>query len=96
MRLREAREHLRHSDPVIRQLIDAHPDFDPKAWLTGLPKLDTLGALIFQIIGQQLSVQASRLLDRLQQQFGGRLPTADPVLASDPETLRATGLARRC
>jgi DNA-3-methyladenine glycosylase II len=96
VRLRRAREHLRRSDPVIRQLIDAHPDFDPRAWLTELPKLDTFGALVFQIIGQQLSVQATRhLLDRLQQQFAGRLPTPDQVLSSDPEILRATGLSRR-
>ena len=39
VRLRETREHLRHSDPVMRQLIGAHTDFDPRAWLTGLPKV---------------------------------------------------------
>lgn len=96
MRLRGAREHLRHADPVMRQLIDARPDLDPRAWLTELPRMDSFGALMFQIIGQQLSVHATRrILTRLQQQFAGRLPTPGEAIHADPETLRATGLSRR-
>lgn len=96
VRWRAAREHLRHADPVIRQLIDAHPDFDPRAWLTELPKMDSFGALIFQIIGQQLSVQATRrILTRLQEQYAGGLPTPEEVIHADPATLRATGLSHR-
>ncbi len=68
-RLRPARDHLREADPVLRHLVDVHPEFDPREWLTALPELDAFGALIFQIIGQQLSVQATRrLLTRLQDQ----------------------------
>jgi DNA-3-methyladenine glycosylase II len=60
---------LRRADPVIAALIDANPDYDPDAWLERLPKLDAFGVLIFQVIGQQLSVAATRtmlgrLLDR--------------------------------
>jgi DNA-3-methyladenine glycosylase II len=96
VRCRAAREHLRHADPVMRQLIDAHPDFDPRAWLTELPAMDAFGALVFQIIGQQLSVQATRrILARLQGQFAGRMPTPDEAIQADPEILRATGLSRR-
>jgi DNA-3-methyladenine glycosylase II len=81
---------------VIQQLIDAHPDFDPRAWLAELPRMDAFGTLIFQIIGQQLSVQATRrLLARLQDQFAGRLPTPAQLLDTDPDALRAVGLSRR-
>jgi hypothetical protein len=31
-----AREHLRRADPVLRELIDAHPDFRPRTWLNEL------------------------------------------------------------
>jgi hypothetical protein len=43
---------------VIRKLIDARPDFHPRAWLDELPPLDAFGTLIFQVVGQQLSVSA--------------------------------------
>ncbi len=81
---------------MLRQLVDAHADFDPRAWLAQLPQMDAFGALVFQIVGQQLSVQATRrLLARLQDRFGGHLPTPQDVLAADPEALRAAGLSRR-
>jgi len=95
-RLREARAHLRHADPAIRQLIDAHPEFDPRAWLAELPPMDAFGTLVFQIIGQQLSVRATRqLLTRLQDQFAGQLPTPAQLLDADPNKLHAAGLSRR-
>lgn len=95
-RLIEARAHLRCADPVIGQLIDAHPEFDPRGWLTELPRMDAFGALLFQIIGQQLSVQATRsLLARLQDQFAGRLPTPAQLLELDPDALRVVGLSSR-
>lgn len=95
-RLREAQAHLRDADPVIRRLIDAHPDFDPRAWMAELPPLDAFGTLVFQVVGQQLSVQATRrLLARLQDRFAGRLPTPPQLLDADPEALHAAGLSRR-
>jgi hypothetical protein len=36
----EAREFLRKADPVLAQLIDARPDFRPRAWMDALPPLD--------------------------------------------------------
>src|SRR5947208_2670036 len=69
----EAREFLRKADPILARLIDAHPDFHPRAWLDELPPLDAFGTLVFQVIGQQLSVRATRtILGRLEQHFGGR------------------------
>src|SRR5580658_5112364 len=70
-----AREFLRNADPVLREVIDAHPDFHPRAWLNELPPLDAFGTLIFQVVGQQLSVRATRtIVSRLQERFGGRMP----------------------
>jgi DNA-3-methyladenine glycosylase II len=87
---------LRKADPVIAALIDANPDYDPDAWLERLPKMDAFGVLIFQVVGQQLSVAATRtLLGRLVDRFGGQLPTPVQLLAADPGEIRAAGLSRR-
>jgi DNA-3-methyladenine glycosylase II len=91
-----ARKHLRDADPVLARLIDKHPDFDPRAWMAELPTLDAYGALVFQIVGQQLSVRATRaILARLAALFGGRLPEPQEVLDADPEGLRRGGMSRR-
>jgi DNA-3-methyladenine glycosylase II len=91
-----ARAFLRKADPVLGRIIDAHPDFRPRAWLDELPPLDAFGTLIFQVAGQQLSVQATRtIVSRLEERFGGRLPTAAELLAADPHVLRASGLSAR-
>ena len=91
-----AREFLRNADPVLASLIDAHPDFHPRAWIDELPGLDAFGTLIFQVTGQQLSVRATRtILSRLEQQFGGHLPSPAELLAADPQVLREAGLSAR-
>lgn len=91
-----AREFLRRADPVLRELIDARPDFHPRAWLDELPPLDAFGTLIFQVIGQQLSVSATRtIVSRLQQRFEGRMPSPRELLAVDPQELRASGMSNR-
>ena len=91
-----AREHLRKADPVLARLIDARPDFRPRAWLDQLPLLDAFGTLVFQVIGQQLSVSATRtILSRLQQHFGGQMPSPAELFAADPQVLRASGLSAR-
>jgi DNA-3-methyladenine glycosylase II len=92
----EAREFLRKADPVLARLIDAHPDFHPRAWIDELPGLDAFGTLIFQVAGQQLSVRATRtILSRLEQRFGGHLPSPAEMLAADPQVPRASGLSTR-
>ena len=92
----KAREFLRKADPVLARLIDARPDFRPRAWLAELPPLDAFGTLIFQVAGQQLSVRATRaILSRLQERFGGHLPSPAELLAADPQVLRASGLSAR-
>jgi DNA-3-methyladenine glycosylase II len=87
---------LRKADAVIAALIDANPDYDPDAWLARLPKMDAFGVLIFQVIGQQLSVAVTRtLLGRLMDRFGGHLPSAEQLLAANAEDIRAAGLSHR-
>ena len=81
---------------MLRKLIDAHPGFDPRAWLAELPPLDSFGAILFQIAGQQLSVQSTRsIIRRLEELFGGRLPSPNEMLSTAPELLLKTGFSRR-
>jgi len=92
----EARSFLRKADPVLAQVIDAHPDFRPRAWLDELPSLSAFGTLIFQVAGQQLSVSATRtIVSRLEERFGGHLPSPSELLAADPQELRASGMSAR-
>ena len=50
------------------------------------------GALVYQIIGQQISViAATAIFARLTDRFGGRVPSASELAAVDQETLRGLG-----
>jgi DNA-3-methyladenine glycosylase II len=92
----KALKFLRKADPVMARLIDAHPDFRPRAWMEELPPLDAFGTLVFQVLGQQLSVAATRrILSRLVENFGGRLPSPAELLAADSQVLRASGMSAR-
>lgn len=93
---RRAREFLRKADPVLGRVIDAHPGFRPRAWMDDLPELDAFRTLIFQVVGQQLSVAATRtIVARIEERFDGHLPTPAEALAADPQVLRAAGLSAR-
>jgi DNA-3-methyladenine glycosylase II len=93
---RKAREFLGDADPVLARLIDARPDFRPRAWMDELPPLDAFGTLIFQVAGQQLSVPATRtIVSRIEQHFGGHLPSPAELLAADHQVLRASGMSTR-
>ena len=95
-RLAEARSYLHDADPVLARLIDDRPDFDPRAWLARLPAMDLYGALLFQVVGQQLSVPATRtILARIEALFGGHLPSPAELLGIDPGRLRQAGLSWR-
>jgi len=94
--LAQARAHLSQADPVLARLIADRPDFDPRQWMTELPRMDLFGALLFQIAGQQLSVAATRrTIARIQERFGGRLPSPADVLGTDPAQFRDAGLSWR-
>jgi DNA-3-methyladenine glycosylase II len=95
-RLQHAREELSSADPVLARLIADRPDFDPRRWLRELPPMDLFGALLFQVVGQQLSVAATRrTIARIEARFGGRLPSAADVLDTDPAQFRDAGLSWR-
>jgi hypothetical protein len=42
------RPHTPERRPVLARLIDAQPDFRPRAWVDELPPLDSFGTLIFR------------------------------------------------
>jgi len=91
-----AREFLRKADSVLARVIDEHPGFRPRAWMDDLPPLDAFGTLIFQVVGQQLSVASTRaIVSRIEELFGGRMPTPAELLATDPQALRTAGLSAR-
>jgi DNA-3-methyladenine glycosylase II len=91
-----ARDFLRDADPFLARLIDGHPGFRPRAWIEELPTLDAFATLVFQVIGQQLSVRATRtILSRLEEHFEGHLPTPAELLAADPQVLRDSGMSAR-
>jgi DNA-3-methyladenine glycosylase II len=93
---REGREFLRNADPVLARLIDARPDFRPRAWMDELPPLDAFGTLVFQVAGQQLSVASTRaIISHLRERFGGHMPSAAELLAADPQVLRDSGFSAR-
>jgi DNA-3-methyladenine glycosylase II len=87
---------LRRVDPVLAGVIDEHPAFDPDAWMQGLPTLDLFGALVFQVIGQQISVvAATAIFARVVQRFADRAPDPEDLAGVDAETLRGLGLSRQ-
>src|SRR3981081_3252781 len=92
----EARGVLPDADTVTARRIGSRPDFRPRAWMDELPPLDDFGTLIFQVAGQQLSVRATRtIVSRIEQHFGGRLPSPAELLAADSDVLRASGMSNR-
>jgi DNA-3-methyladenine glycosylase II len=94
--LDRARVYLRDADPVLGRLIVDRPGFDPRAWMAELPPMDLYGAVLFQVVGQQLSVAATRrTVARIEALFGGRLPSPAELLAVEPARLREAGLSWR-
>jgi DNA-3-methyladenine glycosylase II len=81
---------------VLAREIDRRPGFDPLAWTAELPPMDLFGVVLFQITGQQLSVAATRrTIARIEDLFGGHLPSPAELLAADPASLRTAGLSWR-
>lgn len=87
---------LHAADPVLARLIDDRPDFDPDVWVRRLPAMGLFGALVYQVIGQQISVlAATAIFGRLIERFGGRAPDAAELAAVDQGTLRGLGMSGR-
>ena len=94
--LDQAREELRAKDPVIGSLIDANPNLDYDAWRRTLPVEGLFQALLFQIVGQQISVSAANAIHaRLRALFPAEYPDPE-VLAQTPiDVLLGIGLSTR-
>ena len=87
------RKILGAADPRMAALVDADPGLDPEAWMDNVPS-DLWGALVLQVIGQQLSLAAAAaILARLKALHGGRLPTPAELLGTDAQTLRRIGMS---
>ncbi len=91
-----AREALRAADPVLRGLIDANPSLDLDAWRGALPVEGLFEALLYQIVGQQISVSAANAIHaRLRALFPGGRPAPDRLAQVPAEDLRRIGLSAR-
>jgi DNA-3-methyladenine glycosylase II len=86
---------LKASDRKLARLIDATEPVDAKAWRRARPLGDPFSVLVYSIIGQQISGYAARAIaGRLQERFGGRMPSPTELLALDPADLKTVGLSR--
>jgi DNA-3-methyladenine glycosylase II len=78
----------------MEALMEADPGLNPDVLFDGLPS-DLWGALVLQVIGQQLSLAAAAaILARLEALHHGRLPIPAELLGTDAETLRQIGMSR--
>ena len=85
---------VRAADARMAEFVDAEPGLDPDRLFDGLPN-DLWGALVLQVIGQQLSLAAAAaILRRLEALQGDRMPTPAELLGIEPETLRGIGMSR--
>jgi DNA-3-methyladenine glycosylase II len=74
-------------------LIDQIGPLDVNARKRGRPD-DAYGTLVRSITGQQLSTKAAATIyGRLTDLYGGRTPTPQEILDTDPQQLRALGLS---
>lgn len=86
--LKKAAQHLSRHDPVLAPVITQNG-------LAELaPHTDYYGALVNSIIGQQLSVKAAATIkSRFRDLYEGRLPSAEQILETSVEALRAVGFS---
>lgn len=95
-RLDLARAELSAKDPVMRGLIDAKPDLDYDVWRRTLPVKGLFEALLFQIVGQQISVSAANAIyARLQALFPGNQPKPEILARISVGKLCRIGLSTR-
>ena len=91
----EGTEHLRETDPVMRELIDTYGPAGDVLRRRGRRPEEPYGALLRSIVGQQLSTYAARAIwERVLALFDGKVPTPEQLLDIDPEKLREAGNSR--
>ena len=80
---------------VIGAIVVADGPLDEKQRRRGRPK-EAYGALVRAIVGQQLSTKAAHTINqRLLDLYGGKTPTPEQLVETDPEELRGVGLSYR-
>lgn len=85
---------LKKSDLKLARLIE-QVTIDPTAWRRERPPGDAFSVLVASIIGQQISGFAARAIGRrLAEHFGGRMPSPQELLSTDPQALKGVGLSR--
>jgi DNA-3-methyladenine glycosylase II len=78
---------------VLARLIDEIGALSVKARKRGRPA-DAYGTLVRTITGQQLSSKAAATIyTRLTGLYGGRTPTPEEIIATEPQQLRDVGLS---
>ena len=93
----QAARELARSDPVMAGLIERLGQHSIRARRRKrtLP-VDAYGMLLRSVIGQQLSVKAAATIHgRFLELFGGRTPTPEELLDTDPQALRDVGFSWR-
>jgi DNA-3-methyladenine glycosylase II len=77
----------------MARLVDEIGRLSVNARKRGRPD-DAYGTLVRSITGQQLSTKAAATIyGRVTDRYGGRTPTPEEILATDPQELRALGLS---
>ena len=89
-------ERLAASDPVIAELVAQIGELSAEDRRRGRPQLDSYGALLRAVVGQQLSTKAAATIyGRVLDLFGGATPSPEDLLVVDPQRLRDAGLSWR-
>jgi DNA-3-methyladenine glycosylase II len=87
---------LKASDRKLARLIDATEPIDTKAWRRARPLGDPFSVLVYSIIGQHISGYAAQAIaGRLQERFGGRMPSPPELLTLEAADFRAIGFSGR-
>lgn len=77
----------------MARLVDEIGHLSVKARKRGRPA-DAYGTLVRTIAGQQLSTKAAATIyGRLTELYGGRTPTPEEIISTDPQQLREVGLS---
>lgn len=96
MAIVRAHQELAASDPVMAALIERLGELSVEARRRQRPPVDSYGALLRSIVGQQISTKAAATIhDRLLALFGGETPSPAALLAIESERLRGAGLSGR-
>ena len=86
---------LMRADKVLRRVMEERGPIDPAIDRRG-SRPDPFEAVARAIVGQQLSTKAAQTINqRVLELYGGKTPTPEQLIETDPEDLRGAGLSYR-